>query len=150
MNLNEKILGDLKTAMIARDAFAVSVLRMLIAAIKNKKIEAGREHELAEAEIAAVVQAEIKKRQDSITAYAAGNRQDLADKESAEIEILKKYQPEQMSEEEVKKIIAATLAGLGDIGPGDFGRVMGAIMPQVKGKADGNLVNKIVKELLAK
>ncbi|HAM88699.1 MAG: hypothetical protein US83_C0003G0062 [Candidatus Falkowbacteria bacterium GW2011_GWC2_38_22] len=150
--LNEKIANDLKQAMIAKDAFTLSVLRMLKTAIKNKMIALGDggKNELADEQIVEIVSAEIKKRKDSIEAFLSGGRQDLADKEKTEIEVLAKYQPEQMSEEELRKIITETISALGQVTANDFGKIMGALMPKVKGKADGNLVNKIVKEILAK
>ena len=152
ITLNEKIANDLKQAMIAKDAFTLSVLRMLKTAIKNKMIALGDggKNELADEQIVEIVSAEIKKRKDSIEAFLSGGRQDLSDKEKAEIEVLVKYQPEQMSEEELRKIIVETISALGQVTANDFGKIMGALMPKVKGKADGNLVNKIVKEILAK
>jgi len=151
LNLNEKVSVDLKQAMIAKDELVLSVLRMLKTAIKNKMIALGDggKNELNDEQTVEIVSAEIKKRKDSAEAYLAGKRQDLADKENAEIVILQKYQPEQLSEEELREIIAEAVRPLGQIGAGDIGRVMGAIMPKVKGKADGGLVNKIVKEILA-
>jgi len=148
-NLNDKILNDLKQAMIARQKLKLSVLRMLIAGLKNKKISLGRgKNDLSEEQIIEVVAGEIKKRKDSITAYEEGSRKELADKEREEIKILEKYLPEQISEEELKKEIKEIISSLGEVSEKDFGRVMGLVMPKFKGKADGNVVMAIVKEIL--
>ena len=126
----------------------LSVLRMLVAALRNKEISLrdGGAVELTDEQAQEVVASEIKKRKDSVEAYVAGGRQELADKESAEIKILEKYLPEQMGDVELKKIIEEVIAA----GATDFGRVMGQVMARVKGKADGGKVGELVKKSLGK
>ena len=147
MLLNE-INNDLKQAMRGREEFRLLVLRMFLAAIKNKKIEMGNKEELTDDGVVAVLKSEIKKRKDSMAIYNEGDRDDLAKKEGEEIKILEKYMPEMMGEDEVEKIVREVIASLGEVGPGDFGRVMGAVMGRVKGKADGGIVSQAVKKVL--
>ncbi len=146
--LLEQINQNLVKAMKSKDAETTSVLRMLIAAMHNKEITLRKDGtaELTDEQIIEVAASEIKKRKDSVEAYTAGGRPELADKESAEIKILEKYLPEQMSEAELEKIVKEIIAS----GATDFGRVMGQTMARVKGKADGAKVGEIVKKLLAK
>jgi uncharacterized protein len=144
----ETITADLKQAMISKEEQRVSVLRMLIAALKNKKIELGNKEELTDEQAINVLSSEIKKRKDSIEAYEQGNRNDLATKEKQEIEIIIKYMPEQMSEEEVAKKVKEIISGLSDDEKKNFGRVMGLVIGQLKGKAEGSLITSIVKKLL--
>jgi uncharacterized protein YqeY len=161
MSLKEKIQADLKNAMQSRDAERVSVLRMLMAAVFNKEKEKRAKlskteevkklEELSKStdeEVLEVISSEVKKRKDSIEQYEKANRQDLADNEKKELDVLIEYMPKQMSEEEVRKIVKEKIEELGVSGPQDTGRVMGALMPQLKGKADGGMVNKIVQEEL--
>jgi len=164
MSLKEKIQADIKKAMQARDQLKVSVLRMLMAAVFNKEKEkraklskSGEDLEkldklskLTDEETTEVISSEAKKRKDSIEQYEKGNRQDLADQEKKELKILVSYLPEQMPEEEISKLVKEKIEELGASGPKDTGKVMGALMTQLKGKADGNLVNKIVQEELGK
>ena len=118
--------------------------------MKNKKISlgSGGKGDLSEEQIIEVVSGEVKKRKDSIVFYEEGGRKELAEKEQEEIKILEKYLPEQMSEEELEKEIKKIISSLGEVSAKDFGRVMGAIMPKFKGKADGNAVTAIVKKIL--
>jgi len=163
MSLKEKIQTSLKKAMQEKDELKVSVLRMLMAAIFNKekekraKLSKTEEIEkldelskLTDKETIEVISSENKKRKDSIEQYEKGNRQDLADKEKKELEILKDYLPEQMGEEEIRKIVKEKIEELGATSPQDTGKVMGAVMSELKGKADGDMVNKIVQEELKK
>jgi len=149
-NLQDQIKKDLITSLKAKEESKVSVLRMLQSTIKNKEIELKKRDGLSDEEIGQLVISEIKKRNDSIESYKSGNRNDLVENEEKEIEILKKYMPEQMSEEEVGKIVEKVIADIGASSVADFGKVMGKMMAEVKGKADGNLVSKIVKEKLSK
>ena len=150
LNLNDKILNDLKQAMIGKRKLELSVLRMLITSLKNKKISLGGDGkgDLSKEQIIEIVAYEIKQRKDSITAYEDGNRKELADKEREELKILEEYMPEQMSKEELKKEVKEIISSLGEVSAKDFGRVMGAVMPKFKGRADGNTVTAIVKEIL--
>ena len=146
--LIEKINQDLKEAMKSRDAGTTSVLRMLVSAWRNKEItlrSAGKA-ELSDAQAVETIGSEIKKRKDSIEAYAKGGRQELADKEAGEIKILEKYLPEQLSDEELEKIIKEIIS----LGAADFGKVIGQAMAKVKGRADGHKVGGLVKKLLVK
>jgi hypothetical protein len=160
--LKEKINQDIKQAMIKKEELLLLVLRGINAAIHNKEIEKRtklsktekdltkleEQCKLNDEEIVNVIFGEAKKRKDSIFEFEKGNRPDLVEKEQKELEIIKKYLPEQMSENAVKEIIKKAIEEIGVIGPKDIGKLMAKIMPQVKGKADGNMVNKIVAELL--
>ena len=146
--LKEQIEQNVIEAMKAKDETTLSVLRMLKSAIHNSEIQ--KKSELVDEDVLGVIQSQIKSRQDSVTLYEQGGRQELADKEKTEIEILKKYLPEQMGESELRNIVTKAISDTGAASIQDMGKVMGAIMPQVKGKADGSLVSKIVKEELSK
>lgn len=143
--LKEKIEKDLQDALRSKDKTKADALRMLKSRIKNEEIAAQKT--LNDEDIISAVSSEIKKRKDSVSAYVSGNRPELAEKEQMEIEILKKYMPQQLSEQEVIGIIEETLKGKG-FGPSDFGKAMGILMPKVKGKAEGGLVSKLLKEKL--
>jgi len=155
MTLKEKIQEDLNSAIKSKREIETSTLRMLSAAILNKEKEkrykSGKSEDipLIDEEIIEVVFNEVKKRKEAIELYEKGNRQELADKEKKEAEILQKYLPEQLTEEEVKKLVKEAIAKVGAKEQKDMGKVMAELMPQVKGKADGGLVSKVVKELLA-
>ena len=139
---------DLKVAMRAKAELDLAVLRMLISAIRNKKIELKRQEDLSDDEILAVLKSEVKKRKDSIVAYEEGDRDDLVQIEQAEIKVLKKYLPEEMSEEAVREIVLSVIKGMGEVNMQDFGKVMGASMVKLKNQADGTVVQRIVKELI--
>ncbi len=147
-SLVEKIQDDLKLAMKSKNSFDLSVLRMLITALKNKKIELVAKDGLDDGQAVAVVKSEVKKRQDAAALYDQGGRAELAEKERAEIEVLKRYLPEQMDEQTIEKIVKEVVAGFGEAGPGDFGKVMGSAMAKLKGRADGKTVQDIVKRVL--
>lgn len=155
MTLKEKIQEDLNSAIKSKREIETSTLRMLSAAILNKEKEkrykSGKSEDipLIDEEIIEVVFNEVKKRKEAIELYEKGDRQELADKEKKEAEILQKYLPEQLTEEEVKKLVKEAIAKVGAKEQKDMGKVMAELMPQVKGKADGGLVSKVVKELLA-
>lgn len=138
---------------MSKSAEVVSVLRMLVAAMHNKEITLRKkgEAELTDEQVIETIASELKKRRDSIEAYLAGGRQDLADKETSEIKILEKYLPEQMSDEELEKVVREVVASGADNLPAQagFGKVMGQVMARVKGKADGGKVGEIVKKILA-
>lgn len=148
MKLQDKINEDLKNAMRNKDTETLSTLRMLSSAIKNKQI--ALQQDLTEEDILGVIASQAKQRKDSIEQYKTGGREELAQKEEAELKILNAYLPAQMSEEEIKTIVATTIEKINAVGPQDMGKVMQALMPQTKGKADGALVSKIVKEALNK
>jgi uncharacterized protein YqeY len=148
MSLQEKLTTDLKAAMRARDELRMLVLRTVLSSMNYAEI--AKQKKLDDGGIIEVIGKEIKQRRESIEAYDKGNRQDLSDKEKAELAILQEYMPAQMSREEIAAIVEKVIAEVGPKGPGDKGKVMQKLMPQVKGKADGNEVNSIVTDLLGK
>ncbi len=147
MGLKEQIPEDLKNALRNKKALELSVLRMLQAALKNKEID-NKKEELKDEDVVTVVGAEIKKRRDAVKEYEKVNRPDAADQEKAEIDILMKYMPQQMSEDEIRDVVKSAVEETQAEGMKDIGKVMKVLMPKVKGKADGAVVNKIVRELL--
>ena len=141
---------DLKQAMREKKEFERDVLRMLVSALRNKKIElyGNNNKDLNDEEALAVIKSEIKKRKDSIASYKQGERNDLVENEEKELKIIEKYMPEQLSEEEARNIIKKILEPMGELQAKDFGRTMGAVMTELKNKVDGNVVSKILKEIL--
>lgn len=148
MSLQEKLNTDLKTAMRARDELRMLVLRSLLSSMNYAEI--AKQKKLDDGGIIEVIGKEIKQRKESIEAYEKGNRKDLADKEKAEMAVLQEYMPAQMGRDEILSIVQAVITEVGAKGPGDKGKVMQKLMPQVKGKADGGEVNSIVTDLLGK
>lgn len=147
--LKQKFQENLKQSMLARDELKTSVLRLLLSAINYYEIQkGGAGYQATDEDVISVIQKEIKQRKDSIEQFKAGGRQDLSDKETKELEILQTYLPAQMSEEEIKSIVKQIIQEIGATTIADMGKVMAALMPKVKGKADGGLVSKIVKEEL--
>jgi len=146
--LKEKIEQNLVEAMKNHDEATVSVLRMLKSAIHNLEISSKKE--LQDADVVGVIQGQIKSRKDSIELYKKGNRPELAEKEQKEIDILSKYLPEQMGDDAVREIVKKAIVETGASSIQDMGKVMGKIMPEVKGKADGSMVSEIVKSELSK
>lgn len=151
MLISEKIDQDFKQALRDKNASVISTLRMVKAAFKNKEIELKpKNKKLDNEEMIEILKKEVKKRKESIKAFEEGGREDLFSKEKQELEIIAKYLPEQLSEEEIKKIIQKIIKPLGELTIKDFGRVMGLVIKEVKGLADGNEVSKLVKEILEK
>jgi uncharacterized protein YqeY len=148
MTLKEKIDQDLILSMKAKEETKLSVLRMLKSAIRNSEI--AKQKDLEDTDILGLVQSQIKSRRDSVELYKKGDRQDLAQAEEVEIEILNEYLPEQIGEAEIREIALKAIQETGATSVQDMGRVMGKIMPETKGKADSSLVSKIVKEELSK
>ncbi|KIS03478.1 GatB/YqeY domain-containing protein [Paucilactobacillus wasatchensis] len=146
MSLLETLNEDMKTAMKAKDKSTLSVVRMLKSAVMNEKINLG--HDLTNDEEVAVLSRELKQRKDSVREFEKGNRDDLVADTKAEIEVVEKYLPAQLSEADVKKIITETVSEVGAQSMADFGKVMSSVMPKLKGQADGKLVNQTVKQLL--
>ncbi|MGB9911016.1 MAG: GatB/YqeY domain-containing protein [Microgenomates group bacterium] len=144
--LEEKIRQDLASALKKGETLKVSTLRFLLAEIKNEVM--AKQRELTDEEIVAIIRRQIKKREESITAFQQGARDDLVRKEKEEINILSKYLPQQLSSEELEKIIKQAIAEINAKNPADFGRVMGAVMGKVRGQADGSLVSEMVKKEL--
>ncbi|MCD2511646.1 GatB/YqeY domain-containing protein [Comamonas endophytica] len=147
MSLKDQITEDMKTAMRAKDSERLGTIRMLLAAMKQKEVD--ERVVLDDAAIVAIVDKLIKQRKDSIAAFETAGRQDLVDKESAELEVLKAYLPQRMSAEEVTAAVQAIVAELGAKGPGDMGKVMGVVKTQLAGKADMGQVSAAVKAALA-
>ena len=147
MSLKEQITEDMKTAMRAKDAERLGTIRLLLSAMKQKEID--ERIELDDVAVVAIVDKLIKQRKDSITAFELAARQDLADKEKAEMAVLVGYLPARMSAEEVATQVRAIVAELGAKGPGDMGKVMGAVKAQLAGKADMADVSAAVKAALA-
>ncbi|MGX7204153.1 GatB/YqeY domain-containing protein [Enterococcus pingfangensis] len=146
MSLLTTLNEDMKQAMRAKDKETLQVIRMLKASIQNEQIKNGQD--LNEEEELTVLSREMKQRRDSLTEFEKADRADLADKVKKEIVVVEKYLPAQLSEEEIRAIVTEAITTTGAASPKEFGKVMGAVMPKVKGKADGNQVNAIVKELL--
>lgn len=149
MGLKETLKADLTTAMKARDEVASSTIRMILTAITNEEVAGKEAKTLSDAEIITVLSREMKKRREAAEAFDAAGRADKAASEKAEGEIISKYLPAQMSEDEIKKLIADAIAKVGASSPSDMGKVMGAIKGEVAGKADGALVSSLVKAALA-
>lgn len=151
MTLREKIPEDLKNALRNRSELELSVLRMLQAAIRNKEIEIKKGKEfLTDEEVIEVVSGEVKRRKEAVSEYTKANRQELADKETAEVDILMRYMPKQMEEEEIRLETKNAIDEVNALSVKDMGKVMKSIMPRLKGRAEGSLVSRIVKEELEK
>ena len=144
--MKQKIQQDLKEALLQRDELKTGVLRMLLAAFVNKEKEKGEQ--ITEEQAQDALLSEAKKRREAAEAFVKGGRQELAEKEQKELEVLQKYLPEQMPEEEIRKLAREAVAKTSASKPQDMGKVMAELMPQLKGKAYGALVSSIVKELL--
>jgi uncharacterized protein YqeY len=146
MSLKEQFSTDLKDAMRQRDDLRRDVLRFTLAAFHNAEIAARKE--LSADEELAVLSKEGKRRQESIEEFRKGGRQDLVDKEEAELAILSPYLPQQLSRDEIVATVREMIAQTGASGPKDFAKVMPAVMQQLRGRADGRAVNEVVRELL--
>ena len=147
LTLKEQITEDMKTAMRAKDSERLGTVRLLLAAIKQKEVD--ERVLLDDVAVVAIVDKLIKQRKDSIEAFQKAARTDLADKEAAEMKILQAYLPARMSAEEVSAAVKAIVTELGATGPGDMGKVMGAVKTQLAGKADMVQVSAAVKAALA-
>jgi len=148
MSLKDQITEDMKTAMRAKDAPRLLTIRGLLAALKQKEVD--ERIVLDDAMVIAIVDKLVKQRKDSITQFTTGGRADLVDKESAELLILEGYLPQRLSADEVAAEVAKIVSSLGASGPGDMGKVMGAVKAQLAGKADMSLVSAAVKQALSK
>ncbi len=146
MSLLEQLTSDMKEAMKAKDKVTLGVVRMVKASVSNEQIKLG--HDLTADEELAVLSREMKQRVEEMESYKDADRADLAEEIQGQIDVLKRYMPAQMSEEEVVAIVKETIAEVGASSKADLGKMMGALMPKVKGKADGKLVNTTVQSLL--
>mgnify|MGYP001612619444 FL=1 len=147
--LEEKIMEDYKKAMKDRDAAKTSTLSFLRAELKNAAIDK-RKDKLEDADALAVIKKQIKQRQDSIEQFTSGGRQDLVEKETKELEILKSYLPQQLSEDKIREIIEEAVKETGASWPQDMGKLMKALLPKLSGQADNKLVSELVKARLVK
>lgn len=145
----QKLQEELKQSMLARDELKTSVLRMLLSAINYYEIQkGGAGYEATEEDILNVVQTQAKQRRDSIESFKQAGRNELAEKEEKELQILSNYMPAQMGEEEITKLVKEAISEVNATTQQDMGKVMAALMPKVKGKADGNIVSGIVRKEL--
>jgi uncharacterized protein YqeY len=147
MGLKSQLLKDMKEAMKARDKVRLSTIRMINSLIKNAEIE--KKGDLTEDEIIQLLMKYAKQRKEAIEMYEKGGRQDLVEKEKAELAIVESYLPKQLNEEEIREYVKEAIESTGASSPKDIGKVMQYVMPKVKGRADGSIVNKIVREMLA-
>ena len=148
MGLAEQIQSDLYAAMKARDAETTATLRMVVAALKNQRVAAGQSGDLTDEQTLELLTREAKKRTEAAEAYDAAGRTELAEKERAELAIVRTYLPEQLDEDTIRSLVDEAIAETGASGAAELGKVMSAVMPKVKGRADGKVVNAIVRERL--
>lgn len=147
--LKKQLQEELKVSMKSRDELKTSVLRMLISAITYYEIEkGGANYEASETDVLSVIEKQVKQRRDSIEQYKNANRIDLAEKEEKEMELLNIYLPKQLTENEINLFVQDAISQVNAKTIQDIGKIMSVLMPKIKGKADGNIVNKIVREKL--
>ncbi len=146
MSLKEQLTADLKRSMKDKDTIAKSAITLVRAAILQ--VEKDERRELSEDDILGIVSKQVKQRKDALIDFQKANRQDLIDQTKREIEVLTNYLPQQLSEEELKVIVLDAIKEVGATSMKDMGKIMGIVMPKMKGRADGGMVNKIVKENL--
>ena len=149
MSLEEKVMTDLKTAMLAKDEKSLRSLRAIKAAIINLKTSEGFSGEIKNDDEIKLLQKLVKQRKESLEIYEMQNRKDLADKEKEEIDVIEKFLPKQMSAHELKEVIASIVKATGATTQADMGKVMGIANKQLAGKADGKTIAAVVKEILA-
>ena len=147
MPLKDQLTADMKAAMKEHDKDRLAVIRMVRGAVRQAEIDGGHK-ELGDEEVIAVISKEVKMRRDSIEEFQKGGRTDLVEKTQAEIDVLMAYLPKQLTEDEVRALVEEAARATGAHTPKDMGKVMGALMPKVKGRADGKLVNALVKAML--
>jgi uncharacterized protein YqeY len=147
MSLEERLIEEMKQAMKSNDKLRLSTIRMIRSALKNKEIELRKK--LEDEEVIKVIQVMVRKGEESVEQFQTGGRVDLVEKEKKEIEILKSFLPQPLSQEELLKIIDQSIQETQASSPKDIGKVMKSIMPKIGGKADGKLINQLVKERLS-
>jgi uncharacterized protein YqeY len=147
MSLEERLVEEMKQAMKSSDKLRLSTIRMVRSALKNKEIDLRKK--LEDEDIVKVIQVMVRKGEDSVEQFQAGGRVDLVEKEKAEIEILKSFLPQPLSQEEILKIIDQSIQETQASSLKDIGKVMKSVMPRIGGKADGKLINQLVKERLS-
>lgn len=148
MSLADRLLDDMKKAMKEREAGKVrlATIRMIRAA--QKEAEIAKRDQITDQEMLDILNRELKKRRDVIADYEKANRPDDVIRLKEEISVIQEYLPEQLTEDEIKAIIDKAVKDLGAVGPGDMGKIMKAVMPELKGKADGKLINQLVKQII--
>ncbi|HOK54165.1 MAG TPA: GatB/YqeY domain-containing protein [Armatimonadota bacterium] len=146
MSLKDTLQENMKSAMKARDELKTSTIRLALSAVKNMEIDKGRE--ATDEEITEVLTREVKRRREAIEGAEKAGRSDVADRERGELEILSVFLPKQLGEDEIELIVREVIAEVGAAGPKDRGRVMSVLMPRVRGKADGKVVNQVVERIL--
>ncbi|MBE3573342.1 MAG: GatB/YqeY domain-containing protein [Moorella humiferrea] len=144
--MKTRLQQDMKDALKNHDKIRLQTIRMVLAAIKNAEIE--KMHPLSDEEVAAVIQREIKMRREALEQFAQGGREDLVHQTEAELKVLEEYLPKQLDDDELKQIIIATIAEVGAQSGKEIGKVMAALMPKIRGRADGKRANAMVRELL--
>ena len=147
MSLEERLVEEMKQAMKSNDKLRLSTIRMIRSSMKNKEIELRKK--LEDEDIVKVIQVMVRKGEESVEQFQAGKRVDLVEKETKEIEILKSFLPQPLSQEEILKIIDQSIQETQASSPKDIGKVMKSVMPKIGGKADGKLINQLVKERLS-
>jgi uncharacterized protein YqeY len=148
MSQKDKLQQDMKTAMKARDELRTSTIRLAISAVRNTEIDKG--HELNDQEVIEVLAKEAKMRREAVEGAEKAGRPDVAERENKELEILSEYLPKQLSEAEITEIVEQVVAETGATGMSDRGKVMSALMPRIKGRADGKLASQVVEQILRK
>jgi uncharacterized protein len=146
VTLKERLNQDMKDSLKAHDSARLSAIRMIISAVRNKEIDSRKD--MDDEGVLSVLSTSAKQRRESIEQYEKAGRQDLVDKEKAELEVIMSYMPQQMGRAEIEALVKEAVAESGATGPGDMGKVMKVLMPKVKGRADGKLVNEVVKAVL--
>ena len=147
--MKDQLQADLTEAMKSGDKITSATIRMALTAITNEEVSGKQARELSDDDVITVLSREGKKRREAAEEFAKAGRDDKAAEEKAEGEVIARYLPEQMSEDDVKKLVAAAITSTGAAGPADMGKVMGVLKPQVAGKADGGMVSSLVKAALA-
>ncbi len=147
MSLKDQLTADMKTAMKVHDKDRLAVIRMVRGAIRQAEIDGGHKA-LGDEEVIAVISKEVKMRRDSVEAFEKGGRSDLVAQTKKEIDVLMAYLPKQLTEDEVRALVKEAVEQTGAKTPKEMGKVMGVLMPKVKGRADGKLVNALVKSML--
>ena len=148
MSLQKQVMDKMKEAMKAKDTIALQALRAVKSAFLLAKTETGVKEEITEEQAIKIIQKQVKQRKDSAAIFIKQNRQDLADPELLEIAVLEQFLPEALSEEEIEKVVAATITKLGASGMKDMGKVMGLVSNELSGQADGKVISTLVKKLL--
>jgi len=148
MSLQNQVMDKMKEAMKAKDTIALQALRAVKSAFLLAKTETGVKEEITEEQAIKIIQKQVKQRKDSAAIFIKQNRQDLADPELLEIAVLEQFLPEALSEEEIEKVVAATITKLGASGMKDMGKVMGLVSNELSGQADGKVISTVVKKLL--